>query len=42
MVREDAEDVTQEVLVKMMTKLTSYDPGKSPFRTWLCRIMLST
>ena len=39
MVREDAEDVTQEVLVKVITKLASYDPGKGAFRTWLYRIV---
>jgi len=39
MVREDAEDVTQEVLIKMMTKLGSYDPNKAAFRTWLYRIV---
>jgi RNA polymerase sigma factor (sigma-70 family) len=39
MVREDAEDVTQEVLVKMVTKLASYDPDKAAFRTWLYRIV---
>ena len=41
MVREEAEDVTQEVLVKVITKLASYDPGKSAFRTWLYRIVTS-
>jgi RNA polymerase sigma factor (sigma-70 family) len=39
MVPEDAEDVTQEVLIKMMTKLGSYDPDKAAFRTWLYRIV---
>ena len=39
MVREDAEDVTQEVLIKVMTKLASYDPSKAAFRTWLYRIV---
>ena len=38
LVREDAEDATQEVLIKAITKLTSYDPGKGAFRTWLYRI----
>jgi DNA-directed RNA polymerase specialized sigma24 family protein len=31
MVREEAEDVTQEVLVKVITKLASYDPEKGSF-----------
>lgn len=35
----DAEDVTQEILIKMMTKLSSYNPEKGAFRTWLYRIM---
>ncbi len=39
MVREEAEDVTQEVLIKMMTKLGSYDPNKAALRTWLYRIV---
>ncbi|MBU2513413.1 RNA polymerase sigma factor [bacterium] len=34
----DAEDVTQEILIKILTKLSSYDPEKSAFRTWLYRI----
>lgn len=39
MVREDAEDVTQEILLKIVTKLASYDPNKSAFRTWLYRVV---
>ncbi|MHB1038532.1 MAG: RNA polymerase sigma factor [Pirellulales bacterium] len=34
----DAEDVTQEVLVKVITKLSTFK-GKSTFRTWLYRIV---
>lgn len=30
---EEAEDVTQEVLVKVITKLASYDPQRAAFRT---------
>jgi RNA polymerase sigma factor (sigma-70 family) len=33
----DAEDVTQEVLIKVITKLSQFK-GKSNFRTWLYRI----
>ncbi len=35
---EDAEDVTQEILLKLMTKLSTYNKEKSRFRTWLYRI----
>ncbi len=35
---EDAEDVTQEVLVKVVTKLSTFE-GRSSFRTWLYRIV---
>ena len=35
---QDAEDVTQEILIKMMTKLSTFQ-GKSSFRTWLYRIV---
>lgn len=34
---QDAEEVTQEVLVKVITKLSSFQ-GESTFRTWLYRI----
>jgi RNA polymerase sigma factor (sigma-70 family) len=34
----DAEDVTQEILIKMITKLSTFQ-GKSSFRTWLYRIV---
>lgn len=35
---QEAEDVTQEILVKVITKLDTYQ-GKSKFRTWLYRIV---
>lgn len=35
----DAEDVTQEILIKLITKLATYDPQKGAFRTWLYRIV---
>lgn len=34
---EDAEDATQEILVKMVTHLSTFQ-GKSSFRTWVYRI----
>lgn len=39
MVPADAEDVTQEVLVKILTKLGTYDPERAAFRTWLYRVV---
>ncbi len=35
---EDAEDVTQEVLIKVITRLSTFE-GRSSFRTWLYRIV---
>ncbi|MCU0848424.1 MAG: sigma-70 family RNA polymerase sigma factor [Spirochaetes bacterium] len=35
---EASQDITQEVLIKVITNLSSYDPGKAAFRTWLYRI----
>lgn len=35
----DAEDVTQEILIKLITKLATYDRQKASFRTWLYRIV---
>ncbi len=34
-----AEDITQEILIKMITKLSTYDPARGSFRTWLYRIV---
>lgn len=34
---QDAEEVTQEVLIKVITKLSTFK-GESMFRTWLYRI----
>lgn len=38
--RQDAEDVTQEVLIKVITKLSSFQ-FKSSFRTWVYRITVN-
>lgn len=35
--RADAEDATQEILIKAITRLSSFE-GRSEFRTWLYRI----
>ena len=35
---EDAEDVTQEILIKVLSNLSKYDPKKARFRTWLYRM----
>jgi RNA polymerase sigma factor (sigma-70 family) len=37
---QDAEDATQEILVKVMTRLSSFE-GQSSFRTWLYRIVVN-
>lgn len=37
---DDAADLTQEVLVKMLTKLSQFEE-KSSFRTWLYRIVMN-
>ncbi len=34
----DAENVTQEVLVRLTRKIHLYDPKKAPFATWLRRV----
>jgi RNA polymerase sigma factor (sigma-70 family) len=39
MTRADAEDVTQEILLKLMTRLSSFDPKKGAFRTWVYRVV---
>jgi RNA polymerase sigma factor (sigma-70 family) len=36
-----AEDITQEILIKIITKLSSFDPQKSAFRTWVYRIVVN-
>lgn len=35
---EDAEDLTQEVFIKVFRTLKTYDPGQAKFGTWLNRI----
>jgi RNA polymerase sigma factor (sigma-70 family) len=35
---DDAEDIMQEVLIKIITRLSTYNPDKGTFRTWLYRI----
>ena len=38
---DDAGDITQEILIKMITSLSSYNPQKGLFRTWLYRIVVN-
>src|SRR3989441_9276199 len=37
---QDAEDATQEVLIKALTRLSSFE-GRSSFRTWLYRVAVN-
>ncbi|MBK9314540.1 MAG: RNA polymerase sigma factor [Acidobacteria bacterium] len=37
---QDAEDATQEVLIKLLTKLSTFR-GESQFRTWLYRLVIN-
>jgi RNA polymerase sigma factor (sigma-70 family) len=37
---QDAEDATQEILIKVLTRLSSFE-GRSRFRTWLYRIVVN-
>jgi len=38
--REDAEDATQEILIKLITKLSTFE-GRSSVRTWLYRMAVN-
>lgn len=35
---EDAEDITQEILIKLISNLSKYNSSKGKFRTWLYRV----
>src|ERR1700758_1155563 len=37
---QDAEDATQEILIKAVTRLSSFE-GRSSFRTWLYRLVVN-
>jgi RNA polymerase sigma factor (sigma-70 family) len=37
---QDAEDATQEILIKLVTRLSTFE-GRSSFRTWLYRIVVN-
>jgi len=37
---QDAEDATQEILIKVLTRLSPFE-GRSSFRTWLYRIVVN-
>jgi RNA polymerase sigma factor (sigma-70 family) len=36
---DEAQDITQEILIKLITHLSGYDPERGAFRTWLYRIV---
>ncbi len=36
---DDAQDITQEILIKILTKLSTYNSNKASFRTWLYHIV---
>lgn len=38
---DDASDITQEILIKIITNLSSYDHQKASFRTWVYRIAVN-
>ncbi len=38
---DDAHDATQEILIKLMTKLSTFDGQKAKFTTWLYRIIVN-
>jgi RNA polymerase sigma factor (sigma-70 family) len=38
---DDASDITQEILIKIITSLSSYDHQKGLFRTWVYRIVVN-
>ncbi len=38
---EDAEDITQEILIKIITRLQQYDETRAGFKTWLYRIVVN-
>ncbi|KJS30812.1 MAG: hypothetical protein VR64_14285 [Desulfatitalea sp. BRH_c12] len=38
---DDASDITQEILIKIITNLALYDPQKGAFRTWVYRIVVN-
>jgi len=38
---DDAADITQEILIKIITNLASYNPDRGNFRTWAYRIVVN-
>ena len=39
---QDAEELTQDALLRGLSQMDSYDPAKASLRTWLCRIAYRT
>src|SRR4030042_3249246 len=37
----DAEDVTQEILIKILTRLATYNEARASFKTWLYRVAIN-
>lgn len=38
---EDAQDITQEVFVKVYQRYHQYDPAAASLKTWICRIAIN-
>ena len=37
----DAEDISQDIIIKIITKLSTFEPEKSSFRTWVYKIAVN-
>jgi len=40
--RRDAEELTQDALLRGIRQIDSYDPKRAPLKSWLCRIAYRT
>lgn len=41
LIKEEAEDITQEVFVKVFNNLLKFDPDKASLKTWIYRITIN-